>query len=142
MQGEGDLLSLEPPLWVPDSAAGGCSRCAARFQLLARPRHHCRLCGQLFCHGCASRRLLLPPRFQQAAPQRVCAACAALLDPLQAFLAGVRRCAARVAPAAATPACLRGHEPCAVTSFELQAVQRADVRLHDLRPPVHHCRPQ
>lgn len=88
-QGEADLLSLEPPMWVPDSAAGGCSRCCARFKLLVRPRHHCRLCGQLFCGACCARRLLLPPRFQQAVPQRVCTSCAALLDPLQAFLAGV-----------------------------------------------------
>ena len=88
-QGEADLLSLEPPMWVPDSAAGGCSRCRARFKLLVRPRHHCRLCGQLFCGVCCARRLLLPPRFQQAVPQRVCTSCAALLDPLQAFLAGV-----------------------------------------------------
>ena len=89
-QGEADLLSLEPPLWVPDSAAGACSRCDGRFQLLARPRHHCRLCGQLFCGACTRARALLPPRFQAAAPARVCAACAALLDPLQAFLAGAR----------------------------------------------------
>ena len=64
---------------------------------LRRSRHHCRLCGQIFCHACSDSFLLLPPRFQQPHPQRTCTACAVLLEPLQPFLAGVScdlRCAA------------------------------------------------
>ena len=30
--GEGDMLSLEPPAWVPDSHARACSRCRAGFR--------------------------------------------------------------------------------------------------------------
>ncbi|BDA51595.1 probable SH3 domain-containing YSC84-like protein 1 at C-terminar half [Coccomyxa sp. Obi] len=88
LEGDGDLLSLEPPTWVPDSHATSCNRCRAGFRPLARTRHHCRLCGGIFCGACSSGKMLLPPKFRQATPQRVCTNCAALLLPLQPFLAG------------------------------------------------------
>ena len=34
LEGEGDLLSLEPPVWVPDSHASTCSRCMAPFRCI------------------------------------------------------------------------------------------------------------
>ncbi|EIE18388.1 DUF500-domain-containing protein [Coccomyxa subellipsoidea C-169] len=88
LDGDGDLLSLEPPCWVPDSHATTCTRCKAGFRPLARTRHHCRLCGSIFCGACSAGKLLLPPKFREASPQRVCVNCAALLTPLQPFLAG------------------------------------------------------
>jgi len=33
--------------------------------------------------------MLLPPKFREAEPARACSTCAALLEPLQPFLAGV-----------------------------------------------------
>lgn len=54
-----------------------------------RSRHHCRLCGGIFCASCSSKALLLPPKFQKPEPQRLCDPCAGLLDPLQPFLAGM-----------------------------------------------------
>ena len=54
----------------------------------ARGRHHCRLCGRIFCGACCAARLLLPPKFRAAEPARACSTCAALLEPLQPFLAG------------------------------------------------------
>jgi len=53
-----------------------------------RTRHHCRLCGGIFCAPCSASRMLLPPKFQEETPQRICTNCAALLRPLQPFLAG------------------------------------------------------
>ncbi|KAK9805137.1 hypothetical protein WJX72_001461 [[Myrmecia] bisecta] len=67
---------------------GHCSRCSAPFRVCRRARHHCRLCGSIFCHDCCAQRLLLPPKFQERQPQRACLECAALLKPLQPFLAG------------------------------------------------------
>ncbi|CAL8465716.1 g5252 [Coccomyxa elongata] len=90
LDGDGDLLSLEPPTWVPDSHATSCNRCRAGFRPLARTRHHCRLCGGIFCGACSTGKLLLPPKFRLTSPQRVCTNCAALLLPLQPFLAGGR----------------------------------------------------
>lgn len=88
LAGHADLLSLEPPLWAPDSSADVCASCQQPFWFLRRARHHCRLCGGLFCHGCTAWRALLPPKFQERSPQRVCSPCCDLLQPLQPHLAG------------------------------------------------------
>lgn len=88
LQGGADLLSLEPPSWLPDSHAEDCGNCQLPFKAFRRSRHHCRLCGGIFCASCSSKALLLPPKFQKPEPQRLCDPCAGLLDPLQPFLAG------------------------------------------------------
>ena len=41
------------PLWVPDGMKAGCKACGCRFSLFKR-RHHCRLCGSIFCGECSS----------------------------------------------------------------------------------------
>lgn len=41
------------PVWVPDSLAARCRRCSEPFTMWRR-KHHCRLCGHVFCHHCAS----------------------------------------------------------------------------------------
>lgn len=46
------------------------------------------MCGSIFCGACSASKLLLPPKFREGAPQRTCVNCAALLAPLQPFLAG------------------------------------------------------
>jgi len=37
--------------WMPDSNCHQCYECGQRFSTLKR-RHHCRICGQIFCHSC------------------------------------------------------------------------------------------
>ena len=39
--------------WIPDSAADACPSCDSRFGVFLR-RHHCRLCGAIFCSSCCS----------------------------------------------------------------------------------------
>ena len=39
-------------LWKPDDRAPECSLCGQKFSLLLR-RHHCRRCGDVFCHLCS-----------------------------------------------------------------------------------------
>ena len=40
--------------WERDDKAERCGRCKAAFNVLRR-RHHCRMCGCLFCHSCSDR---------------------------------------------------------------------------------------
>lgn len=58
-----DVLALEPPAWVPDSMSEECMSCRKPFQMIFRTRHHCRLCGKLYCGHCTMKQMLLPHRF-------------------------------------------------------------------------------
>ncbi|KDO24736.1 hypothetical protein SPRG_10270 [Saprolegnia parasitica CBS 223.65] len=67
-----------------------CHICAQTFDLMHRKRQ-CRKCGRDTCSSCSATRMLIPPGhehalakgFDPAAPQRVCTACAPMLQPLQ-----------------------------------------------------------
>lgn len=39
--------------WMPDRLCRTCYECETPFNMFRR-RHHCRLCGQVFCHKCSS----------------------------------------------------------------------------------------
>jgi hypothetical protein len=68
-------------------------QCHLPFKPVLRLRHHCRLCGKVFCHACCGKRLLLPPRYNLREPQRACEMCSSLLQPLQPYLTGtLSRC--------------------------------------------------
>ncbi|CAG4946546.1 unnamed protein product, partial [Parnassius apollo] len=59
--------------WMPDDISRECYECAARFGTLRR-RHHCRVCGQIFCSRCCSQRV--PGQiFGCAGGLRVCTYC-------------------------------------------------------------------
>eukprot|EP01100_Stratorugosa_tubuloviscum_P015081 TRINITY_DN8466_c0_g1_i1.p1 TRINITY_DN8466_c0_g1~~TRINITY_DN8466_c0_g1_i1.p1 ORF type:complete len:537 (-),score=256.18 TRINITY_DN8466_c0_g1_i1:80-1690(-) len=45
--------------WQPDSSVNNCGKCAELFTLTNR-RHHCRLCGLLYCKKCCSSSLNVP----------------------------------------------------------------------------------
>ncbi|KAI6679798.1 hypothetical protein NL676_033679 [Syzygium grande] len=81
-----DLLEAEPPDWLPDSSTTVCMQCTAPFTALTRGRHHCRFCGGIFCRICTKGRCLLPVKFRERNPQRVCDTCYDRLDPLQGIL--------------------------------------------------------
>ena len=91
--------------WLPDDAALNCMRCGKEFTMSTR-RHHCRQCGELFCHRCCNSKALLQPgsgtppearlvahyfygtsETHQDKPQKVCGKCFELLLPMQPFLA-------------------------------------------------------
>jgi len=42
--------------WMPDSNCHQCYECGLRFSTLKR-RHHCRICGQIFCYSCCSQQV-------------------------------------------------------------------------------------
>ncbi|KAK7194410.1 MORN repeat/FYVE zinc finger containing protein [Novymonas esmeraldas] len=47
------------PVVVEDSVAAECGQCATVFSFFVR-RHHCRLCGDVFCDACTQHRATLP----------------------------------------------------------------------------------
>ncbi len=47
--------------WDSDRTSNHCSSCCKRFDAFFQRKHHCRLCGDLFCHDCSNTRSLIPP---------------------------------------------------------------------------------
>lgn len=66
------IIEIDPPKWLPDSAASACILCGLRFHPILCSRHHCRFCGGVFYGDCTKGRSLLPARFHLPDPQRVC----------------------------------------------------------------------
>ncbi|ORY90347.1 armadillo-type protein [Syncephalastrum racemosum] len=64
---------LPRPVWVNDIDVTNCSACSNPFGPLRR-RHHCRHCGNIFCHECSSRSVPLP-QLGYTKPVRVCKRC-------------------------------------------------------------------
>ncbi|XP_029298279.1 RUN and FYVE domain-containing protein 1 [Cottoperca gobio] len=67
--------ALKGQAWLKDDEATQCKHCDKEFSI-ARRKHHCRNCGDIYCNTCSSNELALPsyPR-----PVRVCDVCHALL---------------------------------------------------------------
>jgi 1-phosphatidylinositol-3-phosphate 5-kinase len=60
---------LDKQHWMPDQLCKQCYACDAQFTVFRR-RHHCRLCGQVFCNACSAYFLVL-----KDTSIRVCAMC-------------------------------------------------------------------
>ncbi|KAJ7980517.1 Zinc finger, FYVE-type [Quillaja saponaria] len=104
-----EVLEAEPPEWLPDSSTTVCMQCTAPFTAITRGRHHCRFCGGIFCRACSNGRCLLPVKFRERNPQRVCDACYDRLDPLQGVLINTISNAVQVAKHDVTDwTCTRG----------------------------------
>lgn len=59
--------------WRPDVATSSCVGCRRPFYYLFRRRHHCRLCGEVFCAKCSRFRVILIPSQMGAAQMEVLA---------------------------------------------------------------------
>lgn len=56
----GDLPKYrEAPVWIPDNETNACMNCKQTHTFLVR-RHHCRMCGKIYCADCISKRALVP----------------------------------------------------------------------------------
>lgn len=40
-------------IWIPDHKVNNCFSCNERFNIIKR-KHHCRLCGRIYCHNCTT----------------------------------------------------------------------------------------
>jgi hypothetical protein len=43
----------KPAIWIPNQKVDNCFNCNTKFSFLNR-KHHCRLCGRIFCNECSS----------------------------------------------------------------------------------------
>lgn len=48
-----------PATWTPDDRVTQCFGCRKEFSMWVR-KHHCRVCGRIFCHECSSQRVRVP----------------------------------------------------------------------------------
>ena len=75
--GDGDhnsrIAFIPPPPWVPNQNQPACARCELEFTFYRR-RHHCRLCGHIFCDDCSPYKTPIPA-FGWVSPVRVCRTC-------------------------------------------------------------------
>lgn len=60
--------------WLADGSIADCQSCQTRFTIFVR-RHHCRLCGRIFCHTCSDYWLKIA---SSARPTRTCHECFAI----------------------------------------------------------------
>ncbi|XP_061137430.1 zinc finger FYVE domain-containing protein 1 isoform X1 [Syngnathus typhle] len=65
---------VAPPYWRPNTEITACHGCQKAFEEAER-KHHCRSCGEGFCHLCSSHRMPVPERGWGSSPVRVCLAC-------------------------------------------------------------------
>ncbi|XP_061574976.1 zinc finger FYVE domain-containing protein 1 [Cololabis saira] len=65
---------VAPPYWRPNVDITNCHGCQKLFEEAER-KHHCRSCGEGFCHPCSSHRMPVPERGWGSSPVRVCKAC-------------------------------------------------------------------
>ncbi|XP_064458494.1 RUN and FYVE domain-containing protein 2-like [Ornithodoros turicata] len=68
-------LCLKEAVWTSDSDAASCRQCNKPFSV-ARRKHHCRSCGEIFCNACSDNTMPLP---SSAKPVRVCDGCHTVL---------------------------------------------------------------
>jgi len=60
--------------WIPDPESAQCTGCFAEFTLTNR-RHHCRVCGHIFCDGCCSKLNSYPDILKHSDRVRTCKSC-------------------------------------------------------------------
>nr|XP_033810989.1 zinc finger FYVE domain-containing protein 1-like isoform X2 [Geotrypetes seraphini] len=65
---------VAPAYWRPNHEITACFDCKKVFDPEER-KHHCRACGEGFCHGCSNQVMQVPERGWGASPVRVCKAC-------------------------------------------------------------------
>ncbi len=94
---------LPEKYWVPDSAASACMACnqVIRAGLFSTNKHHCRICGGVFCDRDSPTRGV--PAWVSSSRVRVCPACATFIENggLKALIDGRRE--PRATPAVRAP---------------------------------------
>ncbi|XP_045523760.1 RUN and FYVE domain-containing protein 2-like isoform X1 [Pieris brassicae] len=71
LEKEARAVQDDTPNWTSDKDASACAACAKEFTI-ARRKHHCRRCGNIFCGACSEKTVALAGNTK---PVRVCDAC-------------------------------------------------------------------
>ena len=50
---EMSIPKISPAIWIPSKNITKCFRCAQEFGMFVR-KHHCRVCGRIFCSYCSN----------------------------------------------------------------------------------------
>ena len=45
--------------WVDDDSVTKCNKCDSVFSYMVR-KHHCRICGKIYCYNCSSKSVIIP----------------------------------------------------------------------------------
>ena len=61
-----------PRFWIDERTTKSWFECGVAFSLVTR-KHHCRVCGRVFCQKCSSH--ALPPRDDPGVPRNACDVC-------------------------------------------------------------------
>jgi len=48
---------IKKNFWMPDNLTQNCFSCETKFSLILGRRHHCRICGNIFCNNCTNRQI-------------------------------------------------------------------------------------
>ncbi|KAL0592035.1 hypothetical protein ABG067_000688 [Albugo candida] len=77
----GAEVALLDQLWVPDSFSSACMDCNIAFGFPKARRHHCRVCGLLYCRACLQNKMEVPRSFGYGdTSQRCCRNCVTALQ--------------------------------------------------------------
>lgn len=68
--------------WVPDKDASNCSGCNSKFSKVFAWKHHCRICGRIFCSACCSLFIPVDPGDFDEKNLRSCEPCYRRIDML------------------------------------------------------------
>ncbi|CAN1136142.1 1-phosphatidylinositol-3-phosphate 5-kinase FAB1B [Linum perenne] len=60
ISGRSEPADFSRDFWMPDQSCRVCYECDSQFTVFNR-RHHCRICGRIFCAKCTANAVLLPP---------------------------------------------------------------------------------
>ncbi|CAF0774782.1 unnamed protein product [Didymodactylos carnosus] len=77
--------------WIPDFSVEGCQGCSVKFFWPVVRKHHCRRCGDVFCHSCAKHYKPIPT-LNLLNPVRVCDKCYLLIEDINSDLTSPLAC--------------------------------------------------
>ena len=61
------IPKTSPCIWIPSKNISKCYTCKSVFSIINR-KHHCRMCGRIFCYNCADKWGVIPSLISVTSP--------------------------------------------------------------------------